>query len=201
MTKQKILLLIVLTFLLSLFSYGQENLGTYQIRVSLNKDNWVYELNQPVKYEVSVTLNNKQVAGLPIKYACGLEQMPPTIEKTFTTTNQSLMIDAGTLKEPGFLRCIVTMEKDGRTYRGLATAGFRPDLIKPTVSEPKDFDKFWNDGKTALAKLPIDAKMELMPNLGTSKVDVYHVSLSDYATNHFPLNKSIPTFQLSRMAG
>lgn len=179
MTKQKILLLIILTLLLSLFSYGQENLGTYQIRVSLNKDNWVYELNQPVKYEVSVTLNNKQVAGLPIKYACGLEQMPPTIEKTFTTTNQSLMIDAGTLKEPGFLRCIVTMEKDGRTYRGLATAGFRPDLIKPTVSEPKDFDKFWNDGKTALAKLPIDAKMELMPNLGTSKVDVYHVSFQN----------------------
>ena len=168
---------------------AQENLGTYQIRVAPDRDNWTYELNQSAKFEVAVTLNNRQVAGLPIKYSCGLEQMPPTIEKTVTTTNQSLTIDAGTLKEPGFLRCIVTMEKDGKTYRGLATAGFRPDLIKPTVSEPVDFEKFWNDGKTALGKIPIDAKLELMPNLGTSKVDVYHVSFQNVGSGASRVSK------------
>jgi cephalosporin-C deacetylase-like acetyl esterase len=83
------------------------------------------------------------------------------------------------MKDPGFYRCIATVEKDGRTYRGLATAGYRPDQIKPVVAEPADFDKFWNDGKAALARVPMDAKMELLPSLSTSKVDVYHVSFQN----------------------
>ena len=158
---------------------AQETVGTYQIRVAPDRDDWTYELNQTAQFDVAVTLNNRQISGLPLKYSCGLEALPPRLEKTATTAAQSLKIDAGTLKEPGFLRCIVTLEKSGVTYRGLGTAAFRPDLIKPTVAEPTDFDKFWNDGKDALGKLPVDAKMELQPNLSTSKVDVYHVSLQN----------------------
>lgn len=179
MLKQKTLLLLILTTLFSFATYSQETLGTYQVRVSLDKENWIYELNQPTKFTISVTLNNSQVAGLPLKYSCGAEAMPPTIEKTVTTTSQPLSIDGGTMKEPGFLRCIATVEKNGKTYRGLATAGFRPDLIKPIVKDPTDFDKFWNDGKTDLAKIPMDAKFELLPSYSTANVDVYHVSFQN----------------------
>lgn len=184
----KIARLGLLAVIFSIFCWttavGQESesLGAYQIRVAPDRDDWTYELNQPVKFTVSVTLNNRQAAGLPVKYSCGAEQMPPTLEKTTTTGGQSFTIDAGTLKEPGFLRCIVTMEKNGQTYRGLATAGFRPDLIKPVVTEPKDFDKFWDDGKAALAKIPLEPKLEAMPNLSTSKVDVFHVSFQNVGT-------------------
>lgn len=160
-------------------AYAQESLGTYQVRVSLNKPNWVYELNEPTKFTISTTLNNSQVAGLPLKYSCGMEMMPPIIEKTVTTTAQPISIDGGTLKEAGFLRCIATVEKDGKTYRGLATAGFRPDLIQPTTTDPADFDKFWNDGKAELAKLPIDAKFEPMTNLSTPNVDVFQVNFQN----------------------
>ena len=176
MSKLKILFLLLI---LAASVSAQENLGTYQIRVAPDRDDWTYELNQTAKFDVTVTLNNRQVSGLPIKYSCGLEALPPRLEKSLTTTGQSLTIDAGTLKEPGFLRCIVTMEKNGVTYKGLGTAAFRPDSIKPTVAEPADFDKFWDDGKMKLAALPIDAKMELLPNLGTSKVDVYHVGFQN----------------------
>ena len=158
---------------------AQETVGTYRISVAPDRDDWTYELNQPVKFEVSVTLNNRRVAGLPVKYACGAEQMPPTLEKTATTAAQSFSIDAGTLAEPGFLRCVVTLEKDGQTYRGLATAGFRPDLIKPVVADPPDFDKFWADGKAALAKIPLEAKLEAVPSLSTAKADVFHVSFQN----------------------
>jgi cephalosporin-C deacetylase-like acetyl esterase len=178
MLKQKTLVL----FLLLMISYAaqaQESTGIYQIRVAPDRHDWTYQLNQPAKFEVAVTLNNRQVAGLPIKYSCGAEAMPPTIVKTVTTTAKSLMIEAGSLKEPGFLRCIVTMEKDGRSYRGLATAGYRPDLIKPTTTDPADFDKFWADGKAELAKLPIDAKLELLPSYSTPTADVYHVSFQN----------------------
>jgi cephalosporin-C deacetylase len=177
--KKKNLILIVLTLLCSVYAPAQENLGTYQVRVSLDKPTWTYELNEPAKFTVSVTLNNSPASGLPLKYACGPEMMPPVIEKTLTTTAQPIIVDGGTLKEPGFLRCIVTVEKDGRTYRGLATAGFRPDLIKPTTTDPEDFDKFWIDGKAELAKLPLDAKLEPLPGYSTPGVDVYHVSFQN----------------------
>jgi cephalosporin-C deacetylase len=161
---------------------AQESLGTYQIRVAPDRDDWTYQLNEPVKFAVSVTLNNRPAAGLPVKYSCGLEQMPPTIEKTVTTAGQAFIIEAGTLKEPGFLRCTVTLERNGQTYRGLATAGFRPDLIQPAVTDPADFDKFWMDGKAQLAKIPLEPKLEPLPNLSTSKTDVFHVSFQNVGT-------------------
>lgn len=161
---------------------AQENLGTYQVRVSLDKKNWVYELNQSAKVTFAVTLNNSQIPGLPLKYSCGPEAMPPMIEKTVTTAAEPFSIDAGAMKEPGFYRCIATLEKDGKTYRGLATAGYRPDLIKPIVAAPADFDKFWDDGKAQLEKIPMEAKTEYLPSYSTPKVDVYHVSFQNVGT-------------------
>ncbi|MBS1794131.1 MAG: acetylxylan esterase [Acidobacteria bacterium] len=157
----------------------EESVGNYKIGVAPDRSDWTYQLNEPVRFTVAVTLNNRPVAGLPVKYSCGQEQMPPSLVRTATTTDQSLTIEAGTLKEPGFLRCIVTMSKDGRTYRGLATAGFRPDLIEPTTTDPPDFDEFWAAGRAELAKLPLDAKMEPLPSYSTPTVDVYHVSFQN----------------------
>ncbi len=182
MNKSKILLPVAFIFLAVLVAQAQQSLGTYQIRVAPDRDDWTYELNRTAKFDVSVTLNNRQVAGLPVKYSCGLEAMPPTIEKTVMTTAQTLTIDAGSLKEPGFLRCIVTLETGGKTYRGLGTAAFRPELIKRTTDEPKDFDKFWNDGKAELAKHALDAKFESLPNYSTPAVDVFHVSFQNVGT-------------------
>jgi cephalosporin-C deacetylase-like acetyl esterase len=171
----------VYLFLLSVCyaAHGQERLGNYQVRVVPDRDNWTYELNQPAKFTISVTLDNHQVSGLPLKYSCGLEAMPPSIEKTVTTTREILTVEAGTLDKPGFLRCIASVETGGKTYRGLATAGFRPDLIKPTTNDPADFDEFWDNGKKELAKLPIDGKFEPLPNYSTANVDVFHINFQN----------------------
>lgn len=179
MYKSKISACLFLLFVICLAANAQDRLGNYQVRVVPDESDWTYELNQPVRFQISTTLDGHQVSGLQLKYGCGLEAMPPTIEKTITTTAQVLTVDAGTLKEPGFLRCIATVEAGGRTYRGLGTAGFRPELIKPTTDDPADFDKFWDEGKKDLAKLPVDSKIELMPSYGTPTVDVYHVSFQN----------------------
>lgn len=176
--KNKTLALFLL-FIASVAASAQESAGSYQIRVAPDRDDWTYQLNETAKFDVAVTLNNRQVAGLPIKYSCGQEAMKPTIVKTATTAARSLTIDAGGLREPGFLRCVVTLETGGRSYRGLATAGYRPDLIKPTTSDPADFDEFWANAKAELAALPIDAKFELLPSYGTATVDVFHVSFQN----------------------
>lgn len=173
----------VLTFFLFGFNaFAQERLGTYQIRVVPDENDWTYELNQPAKFTVAVTLDGNQAADLPVKYACGLEMMPPTLEKTVTTSAQPFTIEAGSLKEAGFLRCIATLEKNGKTYRGLATAGYKPELIKPTTENPADFDEFWENGKKDLAKLPVDAKFEPLPSYSTPTIDVFQVSFQNVGT-------------------
>lgn len=184
------------TFRISIFvcilaavAYSQTSLGTYQVRVSLDRSDWTYELGQPAKFSIAVTLNNSQVSGLPLKYSCGPETMPAALEKTMVSSSQPLVIETPGMKEPGFYRCIATVEKDGKLYRGLATAGYRPEQIKPVVAEPADFDKFWNDGKAKLAKIPLEPKLELLPASSTPKVEVYHVSFQTVGTGLSPVSR------------
>ncbi len=171
------------------FANSQELLGTYQVRVSLDRPNWTYEIGETPKFSASVTLNNSPVPGLPLKYSCGPEMMPPRIERTATTATSATEINAGTMNSPGFLRCVVTVEKNGRIYRGLATAAFRPDLIKPTVTEPADFDKFWKDGLDRLGKIAIEPRLEHLPASSTAKADVYHVSFQTVGTGLSPTSR------------
>lgn len=161
---------------------GQSSIGTYQVRVSLDRSNWIYEIGQPAKFSIAVTLNNSQIPGIPLKYSCGPETMTPVIERSVTTNDQSVLVETPGMKVPGFYRCIATVEVAGRTYRGLATAAYRPDQIKPVVAEPKDFDQFWNEGKATLAKIALEPKLELLPSYSTPNVDVYHVSFQTVGT-------------------
>jgi cephalosporin-C deacetylase len=94
---------------------------------------------------------------------------------TGTTT-----LNGGTMPNEGFLRCIVTVNLDGKEYRNLATAAFEPEKILPAVEMPSDFNAFWNAAKAELAKIPIDAKMTLLPDRCTEKVNVYHVNIQNF---------------------
>ena len=83
------------------------------------------------------------------------------------------------MKTPGFLRLIATAEIDGRTYRGVGTAGFAPERIQPTQANPPDFDSFWDGERARLAKLPIDAKSTPLPDYGNADVDCSQVNLQN----------------------
>jgi len=108
--------------------------------------------------------------------------MPPKIDQTATLPADGLTVEGGTLNEPGFLRCIVTVEQNGKTYRGLATAAFRPEALQPTQQDPADFDQFWAAGKAALARIPVDAKVTPLPEYGNAAADCYHVNLQNIGT-------------------
>ncbi len=90
-----------------------------------------------------------------------------------------LTVKAAGPKQAGFVRLVATATFEGQDYRALATAGFAPDTIAPTVEQPADFDAFWATGKDALAKLPVDAKLVPMPESSNGKVDCFHVSLQN----------------------
>ncbi len=168
--------------LLSLLAFpvaAQDRVGTVQVRVSTERADWRYELGQPVRFHITAVLDGHVMTGAKVSYRIGPEMMPPKVDESGTLTADGLTVDGGTLNEPGFLRCIATVEHNGKIYRGLSTAAFNPEAIKPTQQDPADFDQFWAAGKAALAKLPIDAKITPLPEHGNASVDCHHVNLQN----------------------
>ena len=166
--------------LLSILSLSaQDRIGTIQLRVSTDHADWRYQPGQPVRFHIAAIQDGHPIGGLKLTYRIGPEMMPPKLEQSATLPAAGLTVDGGTLNEPGFLRAIATVDHNGRTYRALATAAFQPESIKPTQQDPADFDAFLAAGKAALAKLPIDAKVSLLPDYGNAAANCYHVNLQN----------------------
>jgi cephalosporin-C deacetylase len=146
-----------------------------QLRVTPDRADWTYAVGQPVKFTIAAYADNAPLEGVSVTYEVGPEMLPAA-KKTVAIPASGLVVDGGTLAAPGFIRCIATAEVEGRRYRGLATAGFAPEKIQPTQTEPADFDAFWAAGKEALAKVPLEPRVTLMPEACTAEVNVYHVS-------------------------
>lgn len=172
--------------LLALSAAAQDRIGTVQVRVSTDHADWRYEPGQPVKFRIAVIQDGHPLTGARVTYRIGPEMMPPKIDQTAALTGDAITVDGGTMTEPGFLRCIATVEVNGKTYRGLATAAFRPENLQPTQQNPEDFDAFWAAGKAALAKLPMDAKVTPLPEYGNAGADCYHVNLQNVGTGAAP---------------
>jgi cephalosporin-C deacetylase-like acetyl esterase len=159
---------------------GQPTEKIIKVAVAADHANWNYQVGEKVNFTITVTKNGSLVPNASVRYEIGPEKQDPTQKKTEIAASGSIKVDGGTLTKAGFLRCIAIAEVDGKEYRNLATAGFAPGNIQPTVENPVDFDAFWRKAKEDLAKIPMDAKMTLMPERCTEKTNVYHVNLQNY---------------------
>lgn len=151
-------------------------IAAVQVRIAPDHRDWTYRLGEPVTFRVSVVADNEPVDAVTVTYEIGPEMMPAA-ERTAAVPAEGLVLDGGSMREPGFLRCIVTAEIAGHTYRGSATAAFEPEKIQPWQTMPADFDAFWQREKEVLAKIPMEPVLTLMPEACTDTVNVYHVGL------------------------
>lgn len=156
-------------------SHANFRVATIQVRVAPDHRDWTYQLGEPAKFRIMVTADNTPVDHATVTYSVGPELMPAE-KKTATVPLEGLVVDGGTLKEGGFIRLKASAEFAGRTYNGAATAAFAPETIKPYQTEPADFDAFWQKGKDDLAKVPLEARLTLLPDACTDTVNVYHVN-------------------------
>jgi cephalosporin-C deacetylase len=151
-----------------------------KIVVAPDRPDWTYSIGDNVRFTITVFKNGNLLNDAHIRYEIGPEKQDPVLKDSATLPNGFQIIDGGTMKTAGFLRCIATATVDGKEYRNLATAAFDPLSISPTVDNPTDFDAFWGDAKADLAKIPLDAKMTLLPEKCTEKVNVYHVNMQNF---------------------
>ncbi|GAB4052875.1 acetylxylan esterase [Spirosoma litoris] len=156
-----------------------------KVIVTPDHADWLYKTGEPVKFNVSVYKSNVLLKGAKLRYEIGPEKMEPTKKETVTLKDGTLALEGGTMKTGGFLRCIATVELDGKEYRGLTTAGFEPLTIKPTVANPADFKAFWDQAKADLAKVPMDVRMTLLPERCTELTNVYQLNLQNINNSRF----------------
>ncbi len=160
-------------------SHADARILAPQIVVAPDRADWTYAPGERVTFNISVRSDGHPIDGATIKYRVGPEkfevpQAPVAVPAT------GLRIDGGTLNQPGFIRCIVEFETPGKTYRAVATAGFAPEKIQPTQTNPADFDAFWAKHLEALAAIPLRATKTLVPESCTPDANVYHVSLDTW---------------------
>ena len=156
--------------------------ATVQVRVAPDHRDWTYQLGETARFKVTVTADNEPIENATIKYSVGPEMMP-TVTKTVSVPAEGLVIDGGTMQQPGFIRCQASADVAGKIFKGAGTAAFAPEKIMPTQTEPADFDKFWQSGKAELAGIPIEPRLTLLPDACTDKVNVYHVSFRTVGPN------------------
>lgn len=142
--------------------------------VKPDHDDWVYAAGEPVYFTVSSA--QRKNGKLRIHYEIGEEKIP-AMRSGDTVIGETPIRLKATLDKPGFLRCIITADIDGKKNRSLATAACMPGGIRPTVSMPADFDDFWRDAIGDMRKVPVNSQLRLLPERSTDKVNVYEVSL------------------------
>jgi hypothetical protein len=151
-----------------------------KVVVAPDHQDWNYSLGEKVKFKIEVLRNSEPAENVSIRYEVAPETMPAVKKDSLKLKGDEIVVDGGSMKEPGFLRCTVSAFVDGIKYEGMATAAYAREAIKPTTDEPADFTAFWDKAKAENAKIPMDVKLTLLPARCTEKVNVYEANIQNY---------------------
>lgn len=147
-----------------------------QLKIRPDRADWTYTCGEPARFVVTATMDGKPLAGADLHYSIGPEQMPVTMKNARLDEQGRLNLDAGTLERPGFLRCNVSLAYKGQNHRGLSTAAYSPEKIRPTQTEPPDFDAFWRHGLAQLREISLEPEITPFGGKASPFVDLYYVS-------------------------
>jgi cephalosporin-C deacetylase len=175
---RRLLLQSLLLAVLSLNSLSQSNIGLVKVIISPDHKDWTYKVNEEAKFGVQVLKYGNLMENVSIDYETGPEALPEVKKEGVILKNGKTEF-SGTMKVPGFYRVRVWAVVDGKRYEGLATAGFEPEKILPTVKDPADFNVFWDNAIAEARKINLDPKITLMPERCTSEVNVFHISFQN----------------------
>jgi len=163
---------------ISISVMSQPAISLIKVIVSPDHKDWTYKVNETARFSVQVLKYGNPVENVTIDYETGPETLPD-IKKEGVVLKNGKTEFSGTMKVPGFYRVRVWAVVDGKKYEGLATAGFEPEKIQPTVKDPDDFDSFWSNEITEARKINLDPIITLLPERCTSETNVYHISFQN----------------------
>ena len=151
-----------------------------KVIVMPNHLDWNYKCGEVPVFKVLVLKHHSPMQNVEITYELSEDNMPAHKSEKMVLKGGEGKIQLGTMKVPGFLRCAVIVKDGNYTYKGLATAAFEPEKIKPTVEYPADFEAFWQKALAESAKLPMEPKLTPAPEFSTGTYTAYYVQYQTY---------------------
>jgi cephalosporin-C deacetylase-like acetyl esterase len=179
--KKMIIGSLTLIFLFNtLLSVAQVTEQLVMVQITPKKKEWNYNIGDNVSFEIEITKNRFPLEDVPLRYELSYDMMSPFKKGEATLKDGKMQLEAGTMNEPGFMRCLVYASYKGKEYEGRATVGFEPEKIEPVTVMPGDFKKFWDDAICYNARLPLNLQMRFLPEKSTAKANVYEINFQNY---------------------
>jgi len=148
----------------------------YGLKGVTDRPDAMYHVNEPVKFEFTLSNNGKPVSDGEVTYFISKDGQ--WLSDGTKVISDGRVILSGQLSEPGFLRCRVTyVLEDGSKLIARAAAGIDPLQIKPGTPAPDDFDAFWDDQKQKLARIPMEPVLTPVESRGDG-IEVYDLRLN-----------------------
>ena len=157
-----------------------------KLKVTPNRVDWTYALKSQPTITIRINVTPFPASGVNITYRLGLERFEgPEIPAVVTSAGYNLTVQSPV--QPGFVRCIVKMAKQGQIAEETVTVtlGFEPHNIKPSTAEPADFDNFWRTQMDDLARIEPDFQTELM-STANSNPRIYQLSFNTLGVGGIP---------------
>jgi len=198
---------------LVLFSSGiaqaaQAGASAYALAIATDRETATYHVGETVTFTVGVTHDSTPQPDGNVEWSLSKDGVAPFQQGTAPLKEGKATI-TGLLAEPGFLQCKAVFKTGTENARGLGAAAIDPQLLRPSLPVPTDFDAFWESKKRELAAIPMNAKMTPLParQAGIELFDVEAASVGDrpmrgyYARPAHAAPKSLPAIITFEGAG
>lgn len=187
--RRLVILLMALTILLPLSAQIKGN--NIVVTITPDHKDWNYKAGETANFVVNVLKSGTLLDNAKVDIEAG-PVMYPDAKKSVTLKEGSIKW-SGKMTTPGFYRITATAHVGGKDYRGLCTAAFSPEKLRPYCKEPKDFDEFWSKALNDARKNDLNPTRRLLPERCTKDENVYEVSyVNDNANSRMYGILSVP---------
>ena len=157
----------------------QSLFASVEIAVTTDRETALYQVGETVEFLIEV----KDSEGEPVNQSLHAITSYDGGKMVFSEqdldyTGKPLRV-RGTLKMPGFLRCEVSFKQEGKTYKGIGSAGFDLLKVQSVTPEPDDFIAFWESGRKRLAAIPVDPQLKHLPDQSDELQDSYEIAFAN----------------------
>ena len=144
---------------------AQPSLKKVQVHLVPDHEDAIYKLGEQAKFKVIALDCGLMLSNIDVNYEVSEDMMPAHVKKSIRLKGNEGVIQAGTMKEPGYLRVKATVEHEGTKYTSYSTVGFAPEKLMP-----------WMPISSTIAPLAAHATFPLMactPAPGTRRMAGY----------------------------
>ena len=115
-----------------------------------------------------------------MSYTLGHELLPSERQGSVKLKNGRAVLSVGTMRNPGFLDCVLKADIAGKSCTHHVKIGFSPEKLRPYTQQPTDFVEFWNKAKSEAEQCPMAFTTKYVPEYSNEKVDCYLIKLQCY---------------------